>query len=102
AFLPRADHVASPQSSHAALAIDADVHDEIATRHERDPRVLLVNRIALDAAAIGFRVLQEAWPVPHLHGFEPDDAGTDHLSAAAVTGHQVRLDEPGRDLQFGT
>ena len=39
--------------------------------------------------------------MPHLHGFEGCDARTDQLPPAAVPGHQVRFDQPRRDLQFG-
>src|SRR5688572_27832118 len=36
----------------------------------------------------------------HHHGFEPGQAGSDHLWPAAETGEEVRLDEPGRDANI--
>src|SRR5205814_33720 len=101
AGLPRPDHVAGPEPGDAPLAVQADVDDEVAPGHERDPRVLLVDRVAGDDAAVGLGVLQELRPVPDLDRLQPGDAGTDHLPPAGVPGHQVRLDQPGGDLQVG-
>ena len=100
AGFPRLNHVARTEPRHAALAVDADVDDEIATGFQRDPGILFVNGVAFEDAAIGFRVFEELRPVPDFHGFESGNSGADQLAPAAVTGHQVRFDQARRDLQF--
>ena len=67
----------------------------------RDPRVLLVDRVAVEEAAVGLGMLEELRAVPDLHGFERGDAGADQLAAAGIAGHQVRLDQAGGDLEVG-
>src|SRR5206468_2618807 len=90
-----------PEPGNAALAVDADVHDEVAPGLQSDPRVLLVDRVAFEDAAVGLRVFEELRAVPDLHRLQPRDPGADHLPPAAVPGHQVRLDQPCCDLQLG-
>src|SRR5262249_36497002 len=101
ALFPRLDHVPRANPGDAALPVEADVDNEVAACHQGDARVLLVDRVALDEAAIGLGVLQETRPVPDLYRLQGGDAGADDLAAAAVARHQVRLDQPGRDLQVG-
>src|SRR5262249_5662909 len=100
-FFPRFDHVAGADPGGAALAVEADVDDEVTAGHQGDARVLFVNRVALDEAAVGPGVLQETRPVPDFHRLKRNDTGTDDLAAATVAGHQVRLDQAGGDLQVG-
>src|SRR5262249_52337940 len=64
AFPPGPDHVAGADPGDAALAIETDIDDKIAAGHLGDARVLLVYRVALDDAAIGTRMLEEARAVP--------------------------------------
>src|SRR5262249_50335594 len=85
----------------AALAVEADVDDEIAAGQLGDARVLLVHGVADDAATVGPGMLQEARAVPDLDRLQGGDAGADDLAAAGVARHQVRLDQAGRDLQVG-
>src|SRR5262249_51445968 len=99
ALLPRFDHVAGADPRDSPLAVDADIDDEIAAGHLSDARVLLVDRVAFEEAAIGLRMLQKARPVPDLDGFQRGDTRADHLATARIAGHQVRLNESGRDFQ---
>src|SRR5262249_5067704 len=95
ALLPGADHVAGADPTDAAFAVDADVDDEVTAGHLRDARVLLVDGVAVEDAAVGAGVFEEARAVPDLDRLQRRDAGADDLAAAAVAGHQVRLDQPG-------
>ena len=53
ALLPGLDHVAGADPGDAPLAVEADVDDEIAAGHLGDARVLLVDGIAFQEAAVG-------------------------------------------------
>ena len=55
--------------------------------------VLLVDRVAVEDAAIGVGVFEQLGPVPSLDRLERGDAGADQLAAAGVAGHQVGLDQ---------
>ena len=83
------------------MAVDRDVDDEVAAGHTGDPRVLLVDRVAFEDAAIGPGVLEQRRAVPPLHRLDRGDAGTDQLAAARVAGHQMRLDQSRGNLQVG-
>lgn len=101
AFEERRRHVAGHDVKDAALGVDHDVDDEVAAGHPRDGRVLLVNRIALQATVAGVGVLQEVGPVPNPHGIERRQSGTDQFASAGEAGHEMGLDQPGGDLQIG-
>src|SRR5262249_21650650 len=96
ALLPRLNHVAGADPSDASLTVEADVDDKIAAGHLGDACVLFVDRIAFHNATIGVGMLEKLRPMPDLHRVEPRDAGTDDLAAAAVTGHEVRLNQACR------
>src|SRR5262249_965360 len=99
AGFPGVNHVAGPDPSDAPGVVDAYVDDEITAGQERDARVFLVNRVALNDPAVGHRVFEEFRAVPNLNGVEARQAGTNHLSAAGISGHQMRLNEARRDFQ---
>src|SRR5207245_7025601 len=48
----------------------------------------------------GLRMFEQTRPVPDLHRLEGGDAWADDLAAAAVAGHEMRLDQSGGDLQI--
>ena len=83
------------------LAVEHDVDDEVAAGHAGDPGVFLVDRVAVEDAAVGLGVLEKLRAVPDLDGFERGDSRADQLAAAGIAGHQVRLDQAGGDLQVG-
>src|SRR5262249_57355125 len=64
ARFPGLDHVAGPHPGDAALAIEADIDDEITASHQGAAGILLVHVIDLDDAAVGPGMLQELRPVP--------------------------------------
>lgn len=101
AFAPSVFHVAGADPSHLTFAVDTDVDDEVAAGHPGDACVFFVNGVAVDEAAVGFRVLEELRAVPNLDGLKGGDTGADHFAAAGVAGHQVRLDEAGGDFEIG-
>ena len=100
-FEKRLLHVAGHEAQRPPLGVDHHVDDEIAAGVAADPGVLLVDRIAFENAAIGLGMFEEIGPVPDLHRFQGGDARADQLAPAGKTGHQVRLDQAGRDLQIG-
>ena len=100
--MPGLDHIAGTGPGDAPLAVETDVDDEVAAGHERDAGVFLVDRVAVEDAAIRLRVLQKARAVPDLDGFEGGDSRADDLTATGVASHEVRLDQAGRDLEIGT
>ena len=63
--------------------------------------VLLVDRVAIEDSAVGPGMLEQFRPVPALDRLERGHAGADQLPAPGIAGHQVRLDQAGRDLQVG-
>src|SRR5207302_9573138 len=97
----RPDHVAGADPDDAALAVEADVDEEIAAGHQGDVRVLLVDRVADEDAAVGLGVFQELRAVPDLDRLQGCDAWTNYLAPAGVAGHQVRFDQARGDRQVG-
>ncbi len=100
-FQKRRLHVAGDPLERPPLGVDHHVDDEIAAGVAGDPGVFLMDRIALQDAAIGLGMLEEIGTVPNLDRFQRGDAGADQLPPAGKAGHQMRLDQAGRDLQVG-
>ena len=93
-------HVAGHDAKDPPLGVDHHVDDEIAAGHAGDRRVFLVNRIALQAAAAGVGVFEKSGPC-QTRTSPAGQAGANQLPAARKTGHEMRLDQAGRDLQIG-
>jgi len=64
-------------------------------------RLLAVEGVPLQHAVLGARVGHEPRAVEGGDGVPVRHAGRDHLAPPRVAGHEVRLDEPGDDLEVG-
>ena len=94
-------HVAGHDRRDPALAVERDVHDEVAAGHAGDLGVLFVDWVAIQDSAVGFGMLEQFRSMPALDRLERGHARADQLSAAGVAGHQMRLDQAGGDFQVG-
>ncbi len=96
-----ATHLAEADVHEPALLVDDGAQVVDRTEHPHDLQLLLVQRVALERALDGGRVLHEAGGVEGPDRGVVGDAGSDHLPAARPAGHEVRLDQPGDDLEVG-
>ena len=60
-----------------------------------------MQRVAGEVALDGQRVFHEPRAVEGADASAWRDAGSDHFAAARLAGHEVRLDQAGRDAQVG-
>ena len=81
------------------LLVDHGVQRQGAAQHPHDLELLLVQRIAFEHAVLGLGMRHEARAVEGRDGVLVGDAGRDHLAAAGVARHEMRLDQAGRDPQ---
>ena len=91
------DHLAEVDVDEIAVLVDHGVDRVDVAQHPHDLELFLVQRIAGEIALDRRRVFHEARAVKRADRVRVRDARRDDLPAARVAGHEMRLDEPGRD-----
>ena len=95
------DDLAEIDVDEIAVVVDHGVERVDLAQHPHDLELLLVQRIAGEVALDRERVFHEARAVERADRVRVRDARRDHLAAARVARHEMRLDEPGRDAHVG-
>jgi hypothetical protein len=95
------DDLAEADEDEVARFVDHGVERVDVAQHAHDLQLLLVQRIADEVALDRERILHEARGVEGADGLVHARRRARHLAAARPAGHEVRLDEAGRDAQLG-
>ena len=95
------DHLAEIDVHQIAVLVDHRVERVDVAQHPHDRELLLVQRVPGKIALDRRRILHEARAVERADRVLVCDTGRDHLAAPGVAGHEMRLDQPGRDAQVG-
>ena len=94
------DDLAKRHVHQVAVLIDDGVERVAVAQAAHDLELLLMQRVADEVALHRERVLHEAGGVEGPDRLVMRNAGSDDLAAARPAGHEMRLDQPGRDAQL--
>ena len=94
------DDLAEIDVSEIPVVVDDRVERVHVAQTPDDLKLLLVKRIADEIALNGEGILHETRGMEGADGLVVGDAGRDDLAAAGPAGHEMRLDQAGRDAQI--
>ncbi len=95
------DDLAEGDAGEIAVLVQNGVERVDLADPAHDLELLLVQRIAGEVALDRQRILHEPRRVKGAYGRVMGDAGSHHLASARPAGHEMRLDQAGRDTQVG-
>ena len=93
------DDFAEADVDEVAVVVDDRIERVDVAQHPHDLELLLVQRVAGEVALDCERVLHEARAVERANRVGVRDSRCDDLPATGVAGHEMRLDQSGRDAQ---
>ena len=97
----RTFRVARKYPSNFSVPGQRHVHDKVVSRHPRDLEQFFVERVVFHGPFHRTRISHEFRAVQNLDRLLSRQAGRDQLPRSRVAEHQMRLDEPERDMEIG-